>query len=77
VATLTPEQEAWLRGEIAKGHFATPEDAISFAISEAKRRLFAERSMRQLLEEVPTVRTTCVVRLPTGSRHGRSADPPR
>lgn len=35
--TLTPDQEAWLRSEIAKGHFATPEDVISFAINEAKR----------------------------------------
>lgn len=35
--TLTPDQEAWLRAEIAKGHFATPEDAISYAINEAKR----------------------------------------
>jgi hypothetical protein len=35
--TLTPDQEAWLRAEIANGHFATPEDAISFAINEAKR----------------------------------------
>jgi len=35
--TLTPDQEAWLQAEIAKGHFATPEDAISFAINEVKR----------------------------------------
>jgi hypothetical protein len=35
--TLTPDQEAWLRAEIADGHFMTPEDAISFAINEAKR----------------------------------------
>jgi hypothetical protein len=35
--TLTPDQEAWLRAEIAEGHFSTPEDAISFAINEAKR----------------------------------------
>ncbi|HEY4986263.1 MAG TPA: hypothetical protein VII39_06550 [Bradyrhizobium sp.] len=34
--TLTPDQEAWLRAEIAKGHFATPEDAISHVINEAK-----------------------------------------
>jgi hypothetical protein len=34
--TLTPDQEAWLRGEIAKGRFATPEDAIAHAINEAK-----------------------------------------
>jgi hypothetical protein len=34
---LTPDQEAWLRAEITKGHFATPEDAISYAINEAKR----------------------------------------
>jgi len=35
--TLTPDQEAWLRAEIAEGHFATPQDAISHAINEAKR----------------------------------------
>jgi hypothetical protein len=35
--TLTPEQEAWLRAEIAEGHFATPEDAIAHAINEARR----------------------------------------
>ena len=35
--TLTPDQEAGLRAEIAKGRFATPEDAISYAINEAKR----------------------------------------
>ena len=34
--TLTPDQEAWLRAEIVKGHFATPEDAIAHAINEAK-----------------------------------------
>jgi hypothetical protein len=34
---LTPDQEAWLRAEIAQGHFATPEDAIAYAINEAKR----------------------------------------
>jgi hypothetical protein len=40
--TLTPDQEAWLRGEIANGHFATPEDAISYAINEAKRAALRE-----------------------------------
>ncbi len=35
--TLTPDQEAWLKAEIAEGHFATPEDAISYAINAAKR----------------------------------------
>jgi len=34
---LTPDQEAWLRAEIANGHFATAEDAITHAINEAKR----------------------------------------
>jgi hypothetical protein len=34
--TLTPDQEAWLRAEIAEGHFTTPEDAISYAINAAK-----------------------------------------
>jgi Arc/MetJ-type ribon-helix-helix transcriptional regulator len=40
--TLTPDQEAWLRAEIAKGHFATPEDAITHAINEAKRAALRE-----------------------------------
>jgi hypothetical protein len=44
--TLTPDQEAWLRDEMAKGHFATPEDAISHAINEAKRA-----ALRNVLEE--------------------------
>ncbi len=35
--TLTADQEAWLKAEIAKGHFATPEDAIAHAITEVKR----------------------------------------
>ena len=35
--TLTHDQEAWLKTEIAEGRFATPEDAISFAIDAAKR----------------------------------------
>jgi hypothetical protein len=35
--TLTPDQEAWLRAEIAKARFATPEHASSYAINEAKR----------------------------------------
>jgi hypothetical protein len=34
--TLTPDQEAWLRAEIAEGHFTTPEDAIAYAINVAK-----------------------------------------
>jgi hypothetical protein len=33
---LTPEQEAWLKSEIAAGHFKTPEAVISHAIGEAK-----------------------------------------
>jgi hypothetical protein len=40
--TLTPDQEAWLRAEIAQGHFAAPEDAISYAINEAKRAALGE-----------------------------------
>jgi Arc/MetJ-type ribon-helix-helix transcriptional regulator len=35
--TLTQDQEAWLKAEIAEGHFATPEDVISYAINQAKR----------------------------------------
>ena len=34
---LTPPQEAWLKAEIAAGNFASPEEAISHAINEAKR----------------------------------------
>lgn len=34
---LTHEQEAWLKAVIADGHFASAEDAIAFAINEAKR----------------------------------------
>jgi hypothetical protein len=40
--TLTPDQEAWLKAEIANGHFATPEDAISYAIDAAKRAALRE-----------------------------------
>jgi Arc/MetJ-type ribon-helix-helix transcriptional regulator len=35
--TLTPEQEAWVKQQLDAGHFATAEDAIAFAINEAKR----------------------------------------
>jgi hypothetical protein len=35
--TLTADQEAWFRAEIANRHFATPEDAISYAINAARR----------------------------------------
>jgi hypothetical protein len=35
--TLTHDQEAWLKAEIAEGRFATLERAISFAIDAAKR----------------------------------------
>jgi len=40
--TLRPDQEAWLKAEIAEGHFATPEDAISHAIDAAKRAALRE-----------------------------------
>jgi Arc/MetJ-type ribon-helix-helix transcriptional regulator len=40
--TLSAEQETWLRAEIAKGRFATPEDAITYAINEAKRASLRE-----------------------------------
>jgi hypothetical protein len=39
---LDPDQEAWLKAEIAEGHFATPEGAISYAINEAKRAALRE-----------------------------------
>jgi Arc/MetJ-type ribon-helix-helix transcriptional regulator len=35
--TLTPEQERWVRQQVDAGHFATAEEAIGFAIDEAKR----------------------------------------
>ena len=35
--TLTPEQERWIKQQLDAGHFATAEDAINFAINEAKR----------------------------------------
>ncbi len=40
--TLTPDQEAWLKAEIASGRFATHEDGISFAINEMKRAALRE-----------------------------------
>ncbi|MFL6933238.1 MAG: type II toxin-antitoxin system ParD family antitoxin [Xanthobacteraceae bacterium] len=40
--TLTPDQEAWLKAEIAEGHFTTPEDAIAYAINAAKRAALGE-----------------------------------
>jgi Arc/MetJ-type ribon-helix-helix transcriptional regulator len=40
--TLTPDQEAWLKAEIASGRFATPEEAILFAINEMKRAALRE-----------------------------------
>jgi hypothetical protein len=35
--TLTAEQELWVKQQLDAGHFATAEDAIGFAINEAKR----------------------------------------
>ena len=35
--TLTPEQERWVRQQLDAGHFSTAEEAIAFAIDEAKR----------------------------------------
>jgi Arc/MetJ-type ribon-helix-helix transcriptional regulator len=35
--TLTPEQERWVKQQVDAGHFATAEEAIGFAIDEAKR----------------------------------------
>jgi hypothetical protein len=43
--TLPPDQEAWLRAEIVQGYFATPEDAISYAINTTKRA-----ALRQMLD---------------------------
>ncbi len=40
--TLTADQEAWMRAEIAKGRFVTPEHAIAHAINEAKRASLSE-----------------------------------
>jgi Arc/MetJ-type ribon-helix-helix transcriptional regulator len=40
--TLTPDQEAWLKTEVAKGRFATPEEAIAHAINEARRASLCE-----------------------------------
>jgi Arc/MetJ-type ribon-helix-helix transcriptional regulator len=37
--TLTPDQAAWLKAEIDNGHFASPADAIAYAIEQAKRAL--------------------------------------
>ncbi len=34
---LTPEQETWLKAEIAAGRFTSAEDVIAHAINEAKR----------------------------------------
>jgi hypothetical protein len=48
--TWTPDQEAWLKTEIAKGRFATPEDAISFAINEMK---WAARRVAKVLKALP------------------------
>jgi len=40
--TLTPDQAAWLKAEIDQGQFATPEEAIAYAIEEANRALLQE-----------------------------------
>jgi len=34
---LSSDAEAWVRQSIAEGRFATPEDAIRFAVDQAKR----------------------------------------
>jgi hypothetical protein len=47
--TLTPDQAAWLRAEIDIGHFATPEDAIVYAIEQAKRALL-QKSLDAAIE---------------------------
>lgn len=35
--TLTPEQQQWVQQQLDAGAFVTAEEAISFAINEAKR----------------------------------------
>jgi Arc/MetJ-type ribon-helix-helix transcriptional regulator len=33
---LTPDAEMWVKAELAKGRFATAEDAIRYAVSQTK-----------------------------------------
>jgi Arc/MetJ-type ribon-helix-helix transcriptional regulator len=40
---LPSDAEAWVRRTIAEGRFATPEDAIRFAIDQAKRDELREK----------------------------------
>jgi Arc/MetJ-type ribon-helix-helix transcriptional regulator len=35
---LTPDAAQWIEAELAAGTFLTPEDAVRFAISQAKTR---------------------------------------
>jgi hypothetical protein len=69
--TLTPDQEAWLRAEIAEGHFSTPEDAISFAINEAKRATLRDDLNASIARgganSADDVRSAVAERLKTGS----------
>jgi hypothetical protein len=55
--TLTHDQEAWLKAEIAEGRFATPEDAISFAIESIARggSNSADDARRAVAERIRTV----------------------
>ena len=34
--TLTPEQQQWLEGEVAAGHFPSVEDAVRMAVADFK-----------------------------------------
>jgi Arc/MetJ-type ribon-helix-helix transcriptional regulator len=34
--TLTPEQQRWLEGEVAAGHFPSVEDAVRMAVADFK-----------------------------------------
>lgn len=42
---LTPDAAQWVEAAIASGRFATPEDAVRFAINSAKRA-----ELRQMLD---------------------------
>lgn len=35
---LTPDAAQWVQSELDAGHFPTAEDAVRFAVNEAKRR---------------------------------------
>jgi hypothetical protein len=39
---LTPDAALWVQAEVAAGRFATPEDALRFAVSHAKTSTLRE-----------------------------------